>query len=193
MYHRSILPLVREALDDSPVVLLQGARQTGKTTLAEMLGREIGAAYHSLDVATTLAAISADPAGFLATAPETPMVLDEVQRYPELFLPVKVEVDRLRRPGRFLLTGSASILSLARLSESLAGRMRILTLWPLSQGEIVGTEERFIDRVFDPGKSWIDAGPRSAADLVAAALQGGFPERVGKSTPRRRASGPGAA
>lgn len=185
MYRRSLLPLTRETLGESPVVLLQGARQTGKTTLAEILGQEIGAAYQSLDVATTLAAVRADPAGFLAAHADRPLILDEVQRFPELFLPMKVEVDRGRRPGRFLLTGSASILSLPRLSESLAGRMRILTLWPLSQGEIAGGgggTEGFIDRVFDRKDAWIKAGPRPPADLVAAALQGGFPERIGKKS-----------
>ncbi len=182
MYRRSLLPLTRETLGDSPVVLLQGARQTGKTTLAEILGQEIDAAYQSFDIATTLAAVRADPAGFLAAHADRPLILDEVQRFPELFLPMKVEVDRGRRPGRFLLTGSASILSLPRLSESLAGRMRILTLWPLSQGEITGTTERFIDGVFDRKDAWIKSGPRPPVDLVAAALQGGFPERIGKKS-----------
>lgn len=184
MYRRSLLPLVRETLADSPVVLLQGARQTGKTTLVEKLGEETGAAYQSLDVATTLAAVRADPAGFLASYRDRPLILDEVQRFPELLLPMKVEVDRGRRPGRFLLTGSASLLSLPRLSESLAGRMRILTLWPLSQGEIAGVDERFIERVFDrtgdAGFSGQDA-LMEGGDVLSAALQGGYPERVGKT------------
>lgn len=188
MYARSLLALIRETLDESPVVLLQGARQTGKTTLAEMLGGQIGADYHCLDVTTTLAAIRSDPAGFLASSAEKPLVIDEVQRFPELFLPIKVEVDRVRRPGRFLLTGSASILSLPRLSESLAGRMRILTLWPLSQGEIAGVVEQFIDRIFERRKSSIAPRSHPAVDLRTAALQGGFPERIGKTSPTQNRS-----
>lgn len=186
MYTRSLLPSLRDTLDDTPVLLVQGARQTGKTTLVEALSQELDATYQSLDDTTTLAAIRADPGAFLAAHATRTLILDEVQRLPELFLPMKVEVDRGRRPGRFLLTGSANVLSLPRLSESLAGRMQILTLWPLSQGEIQGTAEHFVDRVLSRDQQWITAGTAPAVDVLAAALQGGFPDRIGKTLAQNR-------
>lgn len=111
MYTRSLLHGLRDALDDTPVLLVQGARQTGKTTLVEALGRELDATYQSLDDTTTLAAVRADPGGFLAAHASRTLILDEVQRLPELFLSMKVEVDRGRRPGRFLLTLGQCALS----------------------------------------------------------------------------------
>src|SRR6476661_2328743 len=134
MYPRNLTALLREALDDRPVVLLNGARQVGKSTLVQSLTGTDRAQYFTLDDATVLAAVTRDPAGFLAGL-AGPVILDEVQRAPELFLALKAAVDRDRRPGRFLLTGSANVYVLPRVSESLAGRMEILTLWPLSQGE----------------------------------------------------------
>lgn len=130
------------------MVLLHGARQTGKSTLAQSLASdEHPARYLTLDGATVLAAANGDPAGFLAGL-EGAVVLDEVQRAPELFLAMKAVVDRDRSAGRYLLTGSTNVMLLPRLSESLAGRMEILTLWPLSQGEIEGVREGFVDAVF---------------------------------------------
>ncbi len=150
MFRRHLATQVLAALADTPVVLLHGARQAGKSTLAmELAAGPHPARYLTLDDAAVLAAAKSDPAGFIAGL-EGPVVLDEVQRAPELFLPIKAAVDRDRRPGRFLLTGSANVLLLPRLSESLVGRMEVLTLWPLSQGEIDGVVEDFIDRAFAP-------------------------------------------
>jgi predicted AAA+ superfamily ATPase len=103
----------------------------------------------TLDDAVLLAAAREDPAGFLAGI-DGAVVIDEVQRVPDLFLAIKAEVDRHRKPGRFLLTGSANVLLIPHLAESLAGRMEILTLWPFSQGELAGAPEAFIDAVFSP-------------------------------------------
>ena len=97
-----------------------------------------------MDDATVLAAAQADPTGFIVGL-EGPVVLDEVQRVPELFLAIKAAVDRDRRPGQFLLTGSADVLLLPRLSEFLVGRMEIITLWPFSLGELDGVVEGFVD------------------------------------------------
>jgi len=125
-----------EALSDSPVVLLHGARQTGKSTLVQQItSQSHQARYLTFDDTVVLAAATGDPAGFLAGF-DGSIALDEIQRAPELFLAIKADVDRNRKPGRYLLTGSANVLMLPKLSESLAGRMEILTLWPLSQGEI---------------------------------------------------------
>jgi predicted AAA+ superfamily ATPase len=186
MYGRHIAPLVREALRDTPVVLLNGARQSGKSTLvrSRMLENR-DARYLTLDEAGVLAAAEADPAGFLAGL-EGPVILDEVQRSPGLFPAIKAEVDRNRRPGRFLLTGSANVLLLPHLSESLAGRMEIQTLWPLSQGEIEGVEEGFVDAVFSADPLLLPEEPDGNSGLYERLLRGGYPEVVGRSSEARR-------
>src|ERR1700752_2969920 len=122
MLRRNITPVLQAALADTPVVLLIGARQTGKSTLAQELASTLHPArYLTFDDTGVLAAARTDPVGFLASV-EDAVVLDEVQRVPELFLALKVTVDRNRRPGRFLLTGSANVLLLPRLAETLVGR-----------------------------------------------------------------------
>ncbi len=170
------------ALRDTPVVLLHGARQTGKTTLARRIANERPARYVTLDDAVALAAAREDPTGFLAGL-DGPVVLDEVQRAPGLFLAIKAEVDRQRRPGRFLLTGSANVFLLPNLSESLAGRMEVLTLWPFSQGEIDGIREGFIDALFADFFP-LEAG--AAPALTARVLRGGYPPAVERDDPDRR-------
>jgi predicted AAA+ superfamily ATPase len=180
---RFITDRLLAALADTPVVLLHGARQTGKTTLARHIARTIHPAqYITLDDAVVLSAASQDPAGFLSGI-EGPVVLDEVQRAPQLFPAIKTEVDRQRRPGRFLLTGSANIFLIPRLAESLAGRMEILSLWPFSEGEIAGTRGNFIDAVFSPSV----LHPRPAADdLASRLLRGGYPPAVERADLDRR-------
>ncbi len=134
MYPRHLTPLVAEALQDTPVVLLQGARQVGKSTLAkELLKSHAEGRYLSLDDPAVRRAAEVDPVGFVAQAKGL-TVLDEIQLAPQLFRAIKTEVDQDRRPGRFLLTGSANVLVLPKLSESLAGRMELITLDGLSQG-----------------------------------------------------------
>ena len=156
MYTRHILPLLHEALADTPVVLLNGARQTGKSTLVQSLSAGHARRYLTLDDRVTLTAAKGDPEGFIAGLNE-PVTLDEVQRAPELFLAIKAAVDRDRRPGRFLLTGSANVLllpaiinhgadSLAGRSENCScisntsaihgGRMEVLSFWPLSSAVV---------------------------------------------------------
>jgi predicted AAA+ superfamily ATPase len=168
------------------VVLLNGARQTGKSTLVGSgeLG-DYNARYLTLDEAGVLAAAEADPAGFLSGL-EGPVILDEVQRSPGLFPAIKMEVDRDRRPGRFLLTGSANVLLLPRLSESLAGRMEIMTLWPLSQGEIEGVKEGFVDAVFSGDPLPIGDDPGGTPNLHERLLRGGYPEVLSRSSESRR-------
>ena len=128
MIPRNITHAVLDALADTPVVLINGARQTGKSTLAQYLAEGAHPArYLTFDDVTVLAAAQTDPDGFVRSL-EGPVVIDEVQRVPELFRAIKAAVDQDRRPGRFLLTGSANVLLLPTLSESLAGRMEVLTL-----------------------------------------------------------------
>jgi predicted AAA+ superfamily ATPase len=186
MYRRNITPLLNEALLDTPVVLLNGARQVGKSTLVRSgVVDDLGARYLTLDDAGVLAAAEADPAGFLSGF-EGPVILDEVQRSPGLFPAIKAEVDRGRRPGRFLLTGSANVLLLPKLSESLAGRMEILTLRPLSQGEIEDVEEGFIDAAFSEAPVPLREEPEGAVDLIERILRGGYPEVLGRGAEARR-------
>ena len=185
MYERRVLKRLRAALGDSPVVLLHGARQVGKTTLVRDLLGGGGRRYITLDGSAALAAATGDPDGFIAGL-EGPVAIDEVQRAPELFRAIKASVDRDRRPGRFLLTGSANVLALPRLSESLAGRVDITPLWPLSQSEIEGVEGSFIDRVFERSMGSVDEKrvPRRAIfDRVA---RGGFPEALSRKDVERR-------
>ena len=187
MIHRNLDHSLLQALSDNPVVLLNGARQTGKTTLIRGLtAKQHPAQYLTLDDAGVLAAVKADPAGFLAGL-GGPVALDEIQRAPELFIAIKALVDKDRRPGRFLLTGSANVLLLPRLSESLAGRMEVLTLRTLSQGEIEGVREGFIDAIFGALPALSGRGP-NAADVLHRILRGGYPEilrRLGED--RRKA------
>src|SRR5262245_16450316 len=189
MYKRFLRPPLLAALADTPVIFLNGARQTGKSTLVrELAESEHPARYVTFDDATVLAAARHDPAGFVAQLGR-PVIIDEVQLAPEIFPVLKIAVDRNRQPGGFLLTGSANILLTPRVSESLAGRMEILTLWPLSQGEIEGIEENLIDCLFSaqfalPHTSLKDAGTRD--DLLARVVRGGYPEAFGRRTEERR-------
>jgi len=187
---RNLAPAVRDALADTPVVLLSGARQVGKSTLAARLAAEGfgggGARSVTLDDATVLAAATADPDAFVRSF-EGPAVIDEVQRAPGLFRALKASVDADRRPGRFLLTGSADVLTLPRVSESLAGRMEVLTLWPFSQGELERRREGFVDAVFsDVLPAAVEGPPVPAADLRARVLRGGYPEAVARLSAERR-------
>lgn len=174
---------------DRPVVLLHGARQTGKTTLARAIaGESEGVRYVTLDDLTTLAAAQDDPTGFLAGFEGT-VVLDEVQRVPSLFPVIKAMVDRNRQPGRFLLTGSANALMVPSIAESLVGRTEIVTLWPFSQGELIGVRETFIDSAFGEDEPTWGIGE---SELVDRVLRGGFPEATGFQSAERRGAWFGA-
>lgn len=169
------------SLLDSPVVFLQGARQTGKSTLVGALARPC----FTLDDATVFAAATADPEGFVRGLPHG-AVIDEVQRVPELAVALKASVDRDRRAGRFLLTGSAGLAVLPGLSDALVGRMDVLTLWPLSQGELRGLREGWIDRAFGGDWSCVDEAPLTRAQAVAAVLGGGYPDALSRPDPAAR-------
>ena len=128
-FFRHITPHIVEALKESPVVLVNGARQTGKTTLVQSIAEsQYPAQYISLDDLTIRGAAKNDPQGFIEQQ-EKPLIIDEIQLVPELLPAIKLDVDRHREPGRFILTGSANVLTLPRISESLAGRIEIFTLF----------------------------------------------------------------
>jgi predicted AAA+ superfamily ATPase len=186
MIKRNITSNLLDALADTPVVLLNGARQTGKSTLAKaIVSREYSAKYITLDDFSALSAARHDPAGFLAGL-DGPVIIDEVQKAPDLFPAIKSVVDRDRHPGRFLLTGSANVFLLPRLSESLAGRMEILTLWPFSQGEMIGVREEFIDALFAHKLPSHVINPENQADILERVVVGGYPEAVRRSANARR-------
>lgn len=186
LHPRFAEPRLVEMLSDTPVVLIHGARQSGKTTLAQKLGESRGYAYFSFDDEVALAAARSDPMGFVADLPER-AILDEVQRAPELFTALKSAVDRRREPGRFLLTGSANVLLVPKLADSLAGRMEILRLFPLAQCELSGRAPRFLEALFGGGfklRRSERLGPALAERIVA----GGYPAALARSQPHRRAA-----
>lgn len=186
MVQRTIAHAIRSAMEDTPVVLLNGARQTGKTTLARSIAEDSGADYFTLDDSATLSLIAGDPSGFIRNL-RGPVVLDEIQRVPDLFSAIKISVDKNRRPGRFLLTGSANVMTLPRLSDSLAGRMEIIPLFPFSAGELAGTREGFISRLF--GGTLANAKLTGAQeDLAARLTRGGYPEAVQRNAAGRRSA-----
>lgn len=188
MITRHITPRIVEALRDTPVVYLQGARQTGKSTLAQAIAQERGfKSYLTLDTAAILSAAESDPEGFIAGL-EGPVVIDEVQRVPRLAIAIKAAVDKRRRAGQFLLTGSASVMTLPKLSESLAGRVELHTLWPFSQGELTGRRETFVDRLFG-AKFKSSLGEINAdgnGDIVKKLIVGGYPESQIRTKDERR-------
>ena len=191
---RFVLPRLTEALQDTPVVLIHGPRQCGKTTLARTVGDAAGYAYISFDDEVLRASVLADPVGFVADLPDK-VVLDEVQRVPELFTALKVAVDRDRRPGRFILTGSANVLLVPRLADSLAGRMEILRLHPLAQSELAAKQPDFLGALFGEGftQRWQEPlrgkttqQARLGKELAERIAGGGYPAALARPSSRRR-------
>ena len=182
LYPRFITPRIKEALTDTPVVLISGPRQSGKTTLARQVSA--GRTFLTLDNEPTLQAALDDPVG-LVRSYDT-LVIDEIQRAPRLLLAIKESVDSDRRPGRYLLTGSANLMTLPMVADSLAGRIENQILLPLSQSELTGDvnhDHDWIDRLF-LGKIPFPLTPQS--DIVDRVLRGGYPEAVARPTSRRR-------
>ncbi len=186
LYPRYAEPRLTEALADSPVVLIHGPRQSGKTTLAQVVGERASYAYLSFDDDVARGAAEADPAGFVADLPER-AILDEVQRVPALFSALKTAVDRRRTAGRFMLTGSANVLLVPKLADSLAGRMQILRLHPLAQCELARREPRFLDALFESGFK-TRRTERLAGQLAERIAAGGYPAALARPAGRRRAA-----
>ncbi|MDD5534115.1 MAG: ATP-binding protein, partial [Syntrophales bacterium] len=164
---------------------IRGARQVGKTTLVRDLLDHGNFNYLTMDNAAVLSAASSDPTGFV-NGLKTPVILDEVQRTPNLLLAIKEDVDRRRTAGRYLLTGSANVLAVPRVADSLAGRMEILTLWPLSQGEIAGVRESFIENLCGEKIEQKYYPQINIQELASRIVGGGFPEPLGRTAPARR-------
>jgi len=183
---RGVQARLSTALEDTPVVSLLGPRQCGKSTLAASL--EPDRRFISLDDAAYLQLALEDPQGFLAELPDR-VTIDEVQRAPGLTLAIKRSVDHDRRPGRFLLTGSANLLQLPRLADSLAGRMECIYLQPLSESEKEQAAGRFLARWLDGDITPHIAGSQGPerSTLPTRLLQGGYPEACRRSLPRAQA------
>ena len=215
-YPRSIERRLAEALEDSPVVLIHGPRQCGKTTLAQFTcapnyltlrgdfltlrgdrfswgwpRRNRDYTYISFDDTAVREGARADPLGFVAELPER-VILDEVQRIPDLFEAIKIEVDRRRVPGRFVLTGSTNVLLLPQLSESLAGRLQIVRLHPLAQHELAPRsaasppDAGFLHALFGDGFA-VHRTERLGERLIEKIVAGGFAPALKRPTARRQA------
>jgi predicted AAA+ superfamily ATPase len=191
VWPRGIARRLQESLGDTPVVLLNGPRQCGKTTLVRQFATD-QRPYLTLDDATTAAAAREDPQGFLRRLDGA--VIDEVQRVPELLLAIKLAVDERRRPGRFLLTGSADVMALPRVADSLAGRLEVLSLLPLAGCELAGTPSDWIDDLFTalaantrpPSPPANQAATEVGEALERRVLAGGYPEALHRSSEARR-------
>jgi predicted AAA+ superfamily ATPase len=183
---RAITPRLLAALGDTPAVMLVGPRQAGKSTLVQGLAEgPHPARYLTLDDLRTLDAARRDPIGLIESADGGPLVVDEIQRAPELLLPIKASIDRDRRPGRFILTGSAQVMLLPTVSESLAGRVEVHTLWPFSQAEIEGVPGGIVELLFDESSQMGSAPATSREALIERLVRGGFPEAVAREDDRR--------
>ena len=183
IFPRRIESRIAEALLDTPVVLLAGPRQAGKTTLVRQIAEQQGLHYLTLDDALTLLSAQEDPVGMIRSLGRA--VIDEIQRAPQLLLAIKKSVDEDRRPGRFLLTGSANLLALPTVADSLAGRMETLSLLPLSQSEIQSCSANWIDSAFAGRLLKVDQ-PVLGSDLAERVLRGGYPEAIARPSAKRR-------
>jgi uncharacterized protein len=183
--YRHLQASLEVALADTPVVCLLGPRQCGKSTLAQQQGT--GRQYLTLDDATLLAYARNDPKGFVTNLPDR-VTIDEVQRAPEVLLAIKHRVDQARRPGRYLLTGSANLLQLPKLADSLAGRMECLYLQPLTEAEKSRADGQFLSKWLN-GELQIrlaESGPDSFSEIPGRLIAGGYPEACQRDPSRAR-------
>jgi uncharacterized protein len=171
LYQRTLKPQLEEAMRHFPVVLLTGARQVGKSTLAQQLL----ANYITLDDINIYSALQADAQTFIQTL-KTPVAIDEVQKMPELLMPLKLLVDRKRNNGSFLLTGSANIMACKQVTDTLAGRIALLELLPLSFQEIKGGKINLLDSLFNTELESFSGDVHSAEETISKVISGGYPE-----------------
>ena len=183
-YLRLLQPRLKEALEDTPVVLIHGPRQCGKTTLAQEIGKQYGYSYLTFDDINLVAAAKTDPVGFVDRLADK-VILDEIQHVPELLSSIKQSVDYNRKPGRFLLTGSTNVLLLPKLADSLAGRMEILNLYPLARCEIENSGAGILEQLLNNNFNLHCSG-KLGNQLSAYVISGGFPEPLQRSNEHRK-------
>jgi predicted AAA+ superfamily ATPase len=165
-------------------VLVNGARQAGKSTLVRAVAGERAAEWRDLDLPQDRQSAHEDPVGFVSF--DGLMMIDEIQRAPELLLAIKAKDDADPRPARFLLTGSSRLLGLRGLPDTLPGRMETIELWPFSQGEIDRTADGFVDSAFRLGPDLRHESAVTRADYSDRLVRGGLPEAVKRTDTRRR-------
>ena len=183
MYPRFAEEFVRISLRDTRIVAISGPRQSGKSTLARRFAVK-GRVYLTLDHQPTLASAKSDPVGFIRRLDR--VIIDEVQRAPELLLAIKQSVDEDPRPGRFLLTGSANLLTIRTVHESLAGRIEVIPLYPLGQSERRRAKKpRFLTQAFR-GLLPQTGDALVGSDLLRLVTTGGYPDAIKRRTERRR-------
>lgn len=183
---RRAKPRVLGALTDTRIVVIQGARQVGKTTLVREVVGQIGGLLVTFGDELTRSTAQADPVGFLNQNPQGLLAVDEIQRLPELVLALKLAVDRDPHPGRFLITGSANLLRIPATQDSLAGRTETVELHGLSQGELAGHRERFIDRLFEGARLLGHTSTLGRRDYLEQAIAGTYPEALARTPGSRR-------
>lgn len=183
-YARFLARKLQEALSDTPVVMINGPRQSGKSTLIKQVAMQ-NRKYITLDDVNLLDIARNDPIGLIRDA--NLLAIDEIQRAPELLLAIKKSVDEDRRPGRFLLTGSANIMTMPKVSESLAGRMETLHLLPLASSEIYFGNGQWLDLLFSGEITKITSSPKQIKfDLDKQLIKGGYPEAIARKKSERR-------
>ncbi len=177
---RRLEPVVRGLLEEEPVVAVHGARTVGKSTMVQALAASAGRSVVDLDDPETRDAVDASPSAFAAAEP--PVFIDEYQHAPAILDAIKAELNRDLRPGRFVLTGSTRYSSLPTAAQSLTGRLHVVTLWPLSQGEIDGVEERFVERLLASPVNLVTpaTSTTSREEYAERVLRGGFPLAVSR-------------
>src|SRR3990167_8748910 len=186
MYQRNVKKKIIKALKDTPVVMVVGPRQCGKTTLVKQIMAK-DSVYITLDDVNQLTFAKADPLGFIRNFNDRRVIIDEIQRVPELFLPIKQFVDENRVPGRFLLTGSANAMALPKVADSLAGRLEVVLLLPLAECEIQGKPSHFLEKIL-AGQLPETKQVRMREQLINKVLTGGFPEALLRKETSRRVS-----
>ena len=188
LVERRVLPVATERLRDDPVVLLEGPRSVGKSTLLQELARTMGAAVLDLDVPATRDAVAADPSTFVAGT--EPVCIDEYQKAPVVLDAIKAELNQDSRPGRFVLTGSTRHDSLPAAAQALTGRLSRLTVYPLAQVELEGNGSSILEQLFDDPAATVAAVPTSTTtreEYVERVVAGGFPLALARSTANARA------
>jgi uncharacterized protein len=175
LYPRYIKHSILQSFKISPIVLLIGPRRSGKTTLMEEIASELNMNYITFDTLKQIIAAQEDPEGFISAITK-PCIIDEVQRVPEIALPIKLKVDQEKKRGFFGLTGSANPLVALGLNDSLAGRMFIINMFPLSQCEINNKRSNFLDLIFQSESAFQESQYINRKDIIEIFSGGGYPD-----------------
>jgi predicted AAA+ superfamily ATPase len=186
---RNVEALALATISDTPVTVIQGARQVGKSTLASMLASHLDSRQVTFDNPSSLVAAQEDPVGFVEQHTSGTLIIDEAQIYPQILRSIKHSVDENRRPGRFIITGSADLLHVSGANESLAGRAETVRLYPFSQGELNGYREDFVKRLVSgkPPEPSSRQTTLSRKDYATILPKGGYPEAIVRQARRRTA------